>query len=173
MVLSHGKSTTSQPRSSCEKLVRSEFTRQYLIVFRTMKYFMQASYKKTGRKNGANIWMTSEQSIFRTEPLQNTENDTLRCIIFGAIRNKWKEDPQKSRPDYHQTTRAIVRMNKEADQIQESKRRHNYREDLDPEKLDWLKGLLGGKPNLRFKVHTMTSPKNQQKRMPGKPTIIH
>ena len=29
-------------------------------------------------------------------------------------------------------------MNKEAGQIQESKWRHNYREDLDPEKLDWL-----------------------------------
>ena len=29
-------------------------------------------------------------------------------------------------------------MNKEADQTQESKRRHNNREDLDPEKLDWL-----------------------------------
>ena len=44
----------------------------------------------------------------------------------------------KSRPDYHQTTRAIVSMNKEAGQIQESKRRHNYRENLDPEKLNWL-----------------------------------
>ena len=46
--------------------------------------------------------------------------------------------PIESRPDYHQTTRAIVSMNKEAGQIQESKRRHNYREDLDPEKLHWL-----------------------------------
>ena len=44
----------------------------------------------------------------------------------------------KRRPDYHKTTRAIVSMNKEEGQIQESKRRHNYREDLDPEKLDWL-----------------------------------
>ena len=46
--------------------------------------------------------------------------------------------PIKSRPDYNQTTRAIASMNKEAGQIQESKRRHTYREDLDPEKLDWL-----------------------------------
>ena len=62
----------------------------------------------------------------------------------------------KSSPDYHQTTGAIVSMNREAGQIQESKRRHNYREDLDPEKLDWLFWLsqlemvLRGKPNLRF-----------------------
>ena len=46
--------------------------------------------------------------------------------------------PFKSRPDYHQTTRAVVSMNKEAGQTQESERRHNYREDLDSEKLDWL-----------------------------------
>ena len=61
--------------------------------FQTDKYFMQASYNITGRKNGANIWITSEQSIFRTKPLQNIWNDTLRCIIFGTIRTKWKEDP--------------------------------------------------------------------------------
>ena len=72
MVLSHGKSTT------------------YMIAFKMMKYFMQASYNITGRKNGANIWITLEQSIFRTEPLRNNWNDTLRCIIFGTIRNKWK-----------------------------------------------------------------------------------
>ena len=34
-----------------------------------MKYFMQASSNITGRKNGANIWITSEQSIFRTKAL--------------------------------------------------------------------------------------------------------
>ena len=104
-----------------------------------MEYFMQARYNITGRKNGANIWVTSEQSIFRTKPLQNNmERNASRCIIFGTIRNTWKEDPSKAGPDYHRTTRAIVSMNKEASQIQESKRRHNYREDLDPEKLDWL-----------------------------------
>ena len=39
---------------------------------------------------------------------------------------------------YHKTTRVFVSMNTEAGQTQESKRRHNYRKDLDPEKLDWL-----------------------------------
>ena len=43
-----------------------------------------------------------------------------------------------SRPDHHETTRATVSMNKEAGQTQESKRRHNYREDLDTEKIDWF-----------------------------------
>ena len=47
----------------------------------------------------------------------------------------------KSRPDYHQTTRAIVSMNKEAGQNTKSMRRNNYREDLGPEKLDWLMWL--------------------------------
>ena len=102
------------------------------------KYFMQASYNITGRKYGANIWITSKQSMFRTKPLQNNWNDTLRCITFGTILNKWREDPKKSRPDDHQTTLAIVSMNKEAGQTQESKTRRNYREDLDPEKFDWL-----------------------------------
>ena len=44
----------------------------------------------------------------------------------------------KRRPDYHETTRAIVRMNKEAGQNTKSMRRNNYREDLDPEKFAWL-----------------------------------
>ena len=48
-----------------------------------------------------------------------------------------EREPIKSRPDHLQTSRAIASMNKEAGQIRESKRRHNYREDLDPEKLDW------------------------------------
>ena len=41
------------------------------------------------------------------------------------------------RPDYHQTTRTTVSMNTKTEQTQESKKRH-YREDLEPEKLDWL-----------------------------------
>ena len=43
--------------------------------FGMMEYFMQASCNITGQKNGANIWITSEQSIFRTKPLQNNWND--------------------------------------------------------------------------------------------------
>ena len=61
--------------------------------FQNDEVFLQASYNTTGRKNGANIWITSNHSIFRTKPLQNNRNDALRCIIFGTIRNKWREDP--------------------------------------------------------------------------------
>ena len=45
----------------------------------------------------------------------------------------------KSRPDYHETTRAIVSMNKEAVQNpQIVSKRNKSSNDLDPEKLKWL-----------------------------------
>ena len=45
----------------------------------------------------------------------------------------------KSRPDCHETTRAIVSMNKEACQNPEIiSRRNKCRDDLDSEKLEWL-----------------------------------
>ena len=49
-----------------------------------------------------------------------------------------EKDPMKSCPDWHETKRAIVSRNKETGQNTGSMRRNNYREDLDPEKLDWL-----------------------------------
>ena len=108
------------------------------------KEFMREIHKKEictsilGRfqKNGANIWITSKQSILRTMSLQNNWNDTQRCIICRNDPKQMEKDTIKSRPDYHQTTRALVSMNKEAGQTQNQKRRRNYREDLDPEKLD-------------------------------------
>ena len=79
--------------------------------------------------------------------------------------------PMKIFPDCHHTTRAIVSMNKEAGQIQESKRRHDYREDLDPEKFDWLLWLSH---NWKwFKFHTMVSPKISRSACLGKPRSIH
>ena len=45
----------------------------------------------------------------------------------------------KSRPDNHETARAIVRMNKEARQYpQTTSRRNKCRDDLVSEKLEWL-----------------------------------
>ena len=45
----------------------------------------------------------------------------------------------KSRPDCHETTRAIVSMNKKAGwNPQIVSRRNKCRDDLDPEKLEWL-----------------------------------
>ena len=61
--------------------------------FQNDEVFHASHLQHNWTKNGANIWITSEQSIFRTKHLQNNWNDTLRCIIFGTIRNKWKEDP--------------------------------------------------------------------------------
>ena len=103
------------------------------------------------------IFGPNENNRYVAQSLKNNWNDSLRCIIFGTIRNTWREDPRKSRPDYHQTTRAIVSMNKEAGLTQEPKRRHNHREDLNPRKLDWLtlalshlEMVLRGKPNRKF-----------------------
>ena len=81
--------------------------------------------------------ITSEQSIFRTNasPEQLERYATLYHFRYDP---KQMERPIQNRPDYHQTTRAIVSTNTEAGQVQESNRRHNYREDLDPKKLDWL-----------------------------------
>ena len=43
----------------------------------------------------------------------------------------------KSRPDYHETSRAIVSMNKEAGQNPQTiSRRNRCRDDLDPQKLE-------------------------------------
>ena len=63
----------------------------FLDRFQNDEVFDASSYNITGQRNDANIWITSEQSIFRTMPLQNNCNDTLRCIIFGIIRNKWRK----------------------------------------------------------------------------------
>ena len=116
-------------------------TRRFLTASRTMKCCMQASSNITGRRNGAHIWITSEQSIFRTRPSPQQLERYAALYHFRYGPKQMARGAIKSRPDYHQTTLAIVSMNKEAGQIQESKRRHNYREDLDPEKLDWLKWL--------------------------------
>ena len=69
---------------------KREYIRRFLTASRTMKYFMQASYIITGQKNGANIWITLEQTILRTMPLRNNWNDTLPCIFFGTIQNIWR-----------------------------------------------------------------------------------
>ena len=63
------------------KINKMESTRRFLTASRMMMYFMQASYNIIGRKNGANIWSTSEQLIFRTKHLQNNWNNTLRHVF--------------------------------------------------------------------------------------------
>ena len=91
MVLSHGRSFHFLSKDLCERSAKREHIPQYLIAANMMKYFMSVSYNITRRKNVANIWITSEQSIYHTKPLQNNWNDTLHCIIFGIIHNKWRK----------------------------------------------------------------------------------
>ena len=61
---------------------------------------------------------------------------------FRCHPKQMEKCPVKSRPDYHETTRAIVSMNKEAGQNpQIISRRNRYREDLDPQNFDWLRWI--------------------------------
>ena len=70
-------------------------------------------------------------------------------------------------------------MNKEAGQIQESKRRHKYRDDLDPENLDWLVWLSHSWKwyiavnQISALDSTMASPNIKRKGRIGKPRSIH
>ena len=105
---------------------------------RSMKYFMLASY---------NMMETNEwcEYLDYIKTIHITHSASPEQLERDAALHHFRYDPKqlekspiKRRPDHHQTTRAIVSMNKEAGQTQESKRRHDYREDLDPEKVDWL-----------------------------------
>ena len=75
---------------------KKRFLRRFLTASRMMKCFMQASYNITGQKNGANIWTTLKQSKLRTMTLQNSWNDTQRCIIFGTINADHCQHEQRS-----------------------------------------------------------------------------
>ena len=79
----------------------------------------------------------------------------------------------KSRPDYHETTRAIVSMNREVGQNpQIVSKRNKCRDDLDPEKLKWLTWLshIRGQPTLRtFGFHTVAPSRIDGKASHGKP----
>ena len=104
MVLSHGRSIISLSKS------------RFLTASRMMKYSMQASCNTVGRKNGANIWLTLEQSIFRTTAPQEQLERYAACYHFRYHPKYMEKGPLKSRPDYHETTRATVSMKKEAGQ---------------------------------------------------------
>ena len=163
MVFSRDRRIISVPKSSWEGSTKKEYIRRFLAATKMMKYFMQASYNITGQKSGANIWITLEQSIFRTKLLQNNWNDTPRCIIFGTIHNKWRKASMRSHPDYHETTRAMLSMNREACQNTKSMRRNNYREDPDPEKLHWLFFWLSHNWKWHFAVNRNSNSNSTQR----------
>ena len=97
MVSLHGKSIISLPRSSWERSTKRESTRRFLTALKKDEVFRASQLQHNWKKAWCKIWITSEQSIFRTAHLQNNWNDTLRCISFGTIRNKWQEDPKQTR----------------------------------------------------------------------------
>ena len=106
--------------------MRKEFIRQYMIAFKMVRYFMQA-------KEWCEYldYIRTIDISHKASPEQLERYATLYPFRYDP--KQMERGPKKSRPDYHQTTRAIVSMNQEAGQIQESKRRHNLRQ-----KLDWL-----------------------------------
>ena len=134
-----------------------------------MKYLMLPSYNITGRKNGANIWITSEQSTLRTVPLQNNWNDTQRCIIFGTIPNKWRKPNKKG---------AQITIKQHGLLTQESKRRQLSRGSGPREArlacmdLTQLEIVLRGEPSLSISFHTMASPNIKRRACLGKPRSI-
>ena len=96
---------------------------------------------------------------------------TIRYVVSFSVRSETNgKRTHKSRPNYHQTARAIVSMNKEASQSQESKRRHNYREHLARlvyMTLSQMEMVLRGKPNFKFKFHTMDHQKSAEAHVSG------
>ena len=139
-----------------------------------MKYFMQASYNIIGRKNGATIWITSEQSISLRKLLQNNWNDTLRCIIFGTIRNKWKEDPKKPSRLLSNYTSYRKHERRSRSDLWIKKTSHLPRGSGPREaRLSQVEMVFPGRPSLWFKFHTVASPKISRSACLGKPNIIH
>ena len=86
--------------------------------------------------------------------------------------------PMQSRPDFHETTRAIVSMNREAGQNpQMALKRNKSRDDLDPEKLKWLSWLslnwewyfAVNRHSENFGFHTVAPSRIDGKASHGKP----
>ena len=156
------KSIISTTKSLWEWFVEKESTHRFLTASRTMKCFMRVSTNILDESIMQNFGLLQNNG-YCVQSLSRTIG-TLRCIIFGTTR----------RPDCHQTRGTIVNMNQEA----ESERRPNHREDLDPEArltdetLSQLEMVLRDKPNLRYKFHTMTSPKIRRSASLGKPRSI-
>ena len=118
--------------------------------------------------------------------IEVTHNASPEQLERYAALYHFRYDPKQvekglflSRPDYHQTTRAIVSMNT-AGQIQKIKkttqlsRGSGLREArLARMALTHLEMVLRGKPNLRLKFHTVASPKINRSACLGKPRSIH
>ena len=87
MVYSRGRSIMSLPKIHKKGIYTSILDR-----FKNDEVFHASELQHKWTKEWCEIWIASEQLIFRTKLLQNNWNGALRCIIFGATRIKWKED---------------------------------------------------------------------------------
>ena len=96
MVLSHGKSTTSEPRSSCEKLVRKGTYSSILDRSQNDEVLHASQLQHNWTKEWREYLDYIRTIDISHKTLLDNWNDTLRCIIFGMIRNKWKEDLWKA-----------------------------------------------------------------------------
>ena len=144
MVLSSGRSIISLPKSFLKKIHKKGINTSILDRFQNDEVFHASQLQQncTKEHNWTEEWCEYLDYVRTIDITHNASPEQLERYAalyhFRYDPKHMEKGPIKRRPDYHQTTRAIVSMNKEAGQTQESKRRHNYREDLDPEKLDWL-----------------------------------
>ena len=129
VVLSRGSSIISQPKSLWERSAKKEYT--YIRhASRLQHNWTEEWCEKIGLHSDNRYYAQSLSATTRM----------IRCVISFSVPSKIFETALwKSRPDNHETTRAIVSMNKEAGQNpQIISRRNICRDDLDPEKLEWL-----------------------------------
>ena len=146
------------------KIHKKERKRRFLTASRMMMYLCKPA-TTTGQKNGANIWITSEQSIIRTMSFQNNWNDTLFFSIFGTIRNKWRKALWKVVQIIIKLRGPIGSMNKETNQTQRIKKTTQLSRGSGPREvrlaymaLTQVEMVLCGEPNLRCKFHTKAQP---------------
>ena len=137
MVFSHSKKHHNIPKEFLRKIHKKRICTSILDRFQNDEVFHVGQLQH----NWTTEWCESLDYVRTTDITLNATPEHKRYATLYHFRHDPKQmerGPIESRPDYNQTTRAIVSMNKEARQIQESKRRQKYREVLDRERLDWL-----------------------------------
>ena len=112
----------------------------------------------------------------KAPPEQLERYDTLYHFRYHP--QQMETSPMKSRPDYHETTRAIVSMNTEKQvKINDTKQlpwgSGPRKGRLACMALTQLEMVLRGEPNIRFKFHTKASSRIRRRACLGKPRSIN
>ena len=130
------QSIISLPKSSWGRSTNKEFLRRFLTAPRMMKCFHASQLQH----NWTEEWCEHLDYIGTIDTTHNASPDRYAALYhFRYLPKSLEKGLVKSCPDYQKNTRAIVSMNKEAGQNpQIISRRIRYRDDLDPEKLEWL-----------------------------------